>query len=531
MHMKSPFVPLRKLFGLALLSGMIPSSCSLFGQGGLLPSSEDGTGYGALGLGLDPDGAGYAAQTSAFSLNDVHETAGLLDLSSTGTQNILVIPVKVTDYASLATAGVRSDIYKAFFGAPEDTGWESLASFYYKSSFKSLLLKGTVSEWYDCGYSTKEISSLADSYSGSYADYYEPSWTILEGAVEWYKKTYATGCASFDRNSDGVIDAVWLVYGAPHYTKTNGLSEDFWAYTYYDYDQTDKPLSHTDAIPYHYSWASYDFLYEMESSWGYGKLDAHTYIHETGHLIGLDDYYVTDEAATNAGPMGKIDMMDGNVIDNNAYSKYALGWVKPYVVSESCSIVLKPSSTTGQCVLLPTGDGWNGSFADEYLLLEYYTPTLLNEKDASIAYSNGLQGFTQNGVRVYHVDSRLLSFNTLTQAFGDYSDALLNSSTARVVIAHSNTNTYNHATNTSFRLIQELDATRKRNFDVFPTLERIPPVADNGTLFQNGDTFSLVSYASSFPNGLTMNDGTAMPYSVSFSSMSDSSITLAITKH
>ena len=529
--MKNHFSGLGKLLGVVLLSGSALFSCSLFGRGGLLPSSEDGADYGALGLALDPDGQGYAAKTSPFSLQSVHDTSGLLDLPSTGTQNILVIPVKVSDYASLATARVRSDIYKGFFGAPADTGWESLASFYYKSSFKQLLLKGTVSDWYDCGYSTKEISALAGSYSGTYPDYYEPSWTILEDAVAWYKKTYATGCASFDRNNDGVIDAVWLVYGAPHYTKSNGLSEDFWAYTYYDYHLIGEPLSQNDALPYHYSWASYDFLYEMESSWGYGKVDAHTYIHETGHLLGLDDYYVADEAATNAGPMGKIDMMDGNVIDHDAYSKFALGWVKPYVVSDSCSLVLKPASTTGQCVLLPTGDGWNGSFADEYLLLEYYTPTSINEKDASAPYSNGLQGFTQNGVRIYHVDSRLVAYSLGSQTFGEYSDYLLDSSSTRVAIAHSNTNTYNHVANRSFRLIQELDATMKRNFDEFPTLDRIPPVADNGTLFQNGDSFTFASFALSFPNGTAMNDGTDMPYTVSFSSMSEASITLSITKH
>ena len=41
-------------------------------------------------------------------------------------------------------------------------------------------------------------------------------------------------------------------------------------------------------MPYVYCFASMDFMFE-----GYGKtgLDAHTYIHETGHAMGLNDYY------------------------------------------------------------------------------------------------------------------------------------------------------------------------------------------------------------------------------------------------
>jgi M6 family metalloprotease-like protein len=159
--------------------------------------------------------------------------------------------------------------------------------------------------------------------------------------VDWYKKTYNTSCSGFDLNSDGCIDGVWLVYGCPDYSNVASLTSNFWAYTYYDYSIAGQSLTLSNPSAYHYCWASYDFMYEMQDSWGKNKVDAHTYIHETGHLLGLDDYYVASDKATNAGPMGAVDMMDANVIDHDAYSKFSFGWVKPYVVSSSCTIVLK----------------------------------------------------------------------------------------------------------------------------------------------------------------------------------------------
>ncbi|MCI2111103.1 MAG: hypothetical protein LKK13_02040 [Bacilli bacterium] len=525
--MKKSVLRILRYFGVLVSSSFALMSlcqCSLFG-GGLLTSSEDGDAYGGNALSLDADGLNYAATATSFDIATLGENNDSIELPATGTQNLLVIPVEFDDYSRLATSSVRNDIYTTFFGNPEDTGWESLASFYYKSSFQRLLLQGSVSDWYDCGYTTSQFAKLPLSYTGEYADHYEPTWTLLESAVAWYKRTYGTNCASFDNNHDGLLDGVWLVYGCPYYNPFNGLSDDFWAYTYYDYSLIGQPLSLGDPMAYHYCWASYKFMYEMEDSWGAGKLDCHTFVHETGHLMGLDDYYVAGSDATNAAPMGFVDMMDANVIDHDVYSKFNFGWVKPYLVSGDCSIVLKPSASTGQCVLLPTGDGWNGSFADEYLLLEYYTPTGLNERDAETTYANGIRGFTENGVRIYHVDSRMIAVTGLGSVEG-YVDRFPSSGYAR--LAHSNSNDRNQI-NSDYRLIQELDCTKKRNFDEFQANKKVA-VADGSTLFQEGDSFSFASYQDSFPRLGLMNDGSTMPYQIAFSDMSDESITLTISR-
>ena len=67
------------------------------------------------------------------------------------------------------------------------------------------------------------------------------------------------------------------------------------------------------------------------------KLDTHTYIHETGHFLGLNDYY---SDTPTYSPIGKHDMMDANVGDHNSYSKMLLGWTKPYLVTGNGTIDL-----------------------------------------------------------------------------------------------------------------------------------------------------------------------------------------------
>lgn len=52
-------------------------------------------------------------------------------------------------------------------------------------------------------------------------------------------------------------------------------------------------------------------------------VDSSTYIHETGHLLGLDDYY-----SYNPNTIGKVygaDMMDGNLGDHHLYQKFFWG--------------------------------------------------------------------------------------------------------------------------------------------------------------------------------------------------------------
>ncbi len=96
-------------------------------------------------------------------INDVFWPVGFDALNTwstelTDVQKLLVVPVSFTDQRKAASEAVRQDIGKTFFGKASDTGWESVASYYYKSSRGQLTLTGEVTQWIDLGIRTRDIS-------------------------------------------------------------------------------------------------------------------------------------------------------------------------------------------------------------------------------------------------------------------------------------------------------------------------------------------------------------------------------------
>ena len=105
-------------------------------------------------------------------------------------------------------------------------------------------------------------------------------------------------------------------------------------------------------------------------------------------------------------------MMDYNIGDHNSYSKWMLGWVEPKVFNfEEGLMELKSFTETGEFIVVPSDNKVNSSPLSEYLAIEFYTPTGLNTLDASKSYLGSYpKMFSEYGVRVYHVDSRLGEF-------------------------------------------------------------------------------------------------------------------------
>ena len=116
-----------------------------------------------------------------------------------------------------------------------------------------------------------------------------------------------------------------------------------------------------------------------------------------------------------------------------------------------------------------------------------------------------------------------------------------NGNTQRVDLANSNSSAYNYVKgsvgNYEHRLIQMMDCTQKRNFDVAYDLERgkkVPCVADNSSLFTQGKSFDFATYRGSFPRAYfhdsdQMNNGGTFDYRVTVTSINSSTATLAIT--
>lgn len=322
-------------------------------------------------------------------------------LPSIGDVDVLVIPVEFTDFKFPKT--VKQDLETAFFGSSAETGWESLSSYYQKSSYNKLNIRGTVLEPYDTKktvnyYDTLQKEYLQDleDYDNYITDVYPKSVesSIIKGALEYYDDQI--DYSKYDSDKNGYIDAIYFIYSCD-YNLYDGDSL-WWAFT--DEYLTDYYEYYDNVEADFYTFMSYQFIFDKLQGKTV-KYNAETIIHETGHLLGLDDYYDYDESIGPDGGIGGGDMMDANVGDHNAYSKLMLGWITPYIVTgNELTIDLESFATSGDCVMICKD--WNGSFFSEYYIIDFYTPTHLNE------FAKGYKGlFSMAGIRIYHVDATL----------------------------------------------------------------------------------------------------------------------------
>ena len=451
-------------------------------------------------------------------------------VNTIGTQKLLVLPI---EFSSMPFTESRlNDIKIACGGTSEETNyWESLKSYYAKSSFGKLDFEFEYADPYTVAASPK---AWYDKYKSSYETSAMPE-IAMQKAVEAYKNK-GGDTKQFDSDGDGYIDACIMVYSVPDLQADSSLEaygDLFWAYQYVD---TTFPDGDKDSpVGSRYFWASYDFFYEgVEEGKG---VDAHTLIHEMGHILGADDYYnYAYDSAEVSEPSGCSIMMAYNIGDHDAFTKLSYRWVDPYVVTGDCTITIKPSESSGDCIVL--ADHWNGTAFDEYVVFELYTPTGLNKLDAETTY-NTVTMPTTFGIRAYHIDARLFSANW-DEYEEDYTNAkyLTDDEVANfpslaedlyndekyVVVAATNTKAYDATfiQNKGYELIQLIQAGKTNS------TQKGNEMSDDD-LFQTGDTFTLSSYKNFF-NGTKLNNGNALPYSVSFDSVTASSATLTFTK-
>lgn len=327
-----------------------------------------------------------------------------LSLPPIGKVNCLVIPIEVSDYP-FKDAGYGDDYLNSinilFNGnGKQDTGYyESISSYYYKSSLGKLDIDFEIASVYECGYSSTELMGGGTGSAFSLAEYAVNNYKTINGENSTTK---------FDNDHDGFIDGLWMVYSAPNYSSGiygNALGADlFWAFCA---DITWTEASLTSPNVHSFGWASIDFMYEGTEA---PNIDSHTFCHETGHLLSLPDYYSYSMNGVKAsGAQGGLAMMDLNIGDQDSFSKLSLGWSKPYVVTDDCLIKIKSNTLTNECIVI--ADSYNGTAFDEYIIIDLVTPEGLNELDALEQYTWWRpKYFSETGVRMYHIDARLGAF-------------------------------------------------------------------------------------------------------------------------
>ena len=526
-----------------------------FNNGNLLPdvpSNNPGTSHVLI-----DDGSGMQTEyqesnrtnKAAFTYLDVNESAHSPITPSTGDVNILVVPVNFdlndirpyepSSYIDFNDYNYLEAMEYTFNGVSSLDGanpyWESVSSFYEKSSYGNLHFNFEITDPFTPEMSASEFLSKEDltSSSSSVGGSQELITDILERGLTKNDVPIDIFDSKYDRNEDGYIDGLWLIYNVIDGDLVSSESQPFWAYTTnYLAKATDTETGEIKIVGTRYANCALSFLYD-DSTLGY---DAHTIIHETGHMLGLDDYYSYDNSG-NYGYLGGIDMMDLNIGDHSAFSKYALGWIEPTVIYKNdTTITLKPFEDTGEALIIPSSY-YNDSAFSEYLILEYETPTGLNELDATKKYRNAYPLAFSNGLAIYHVDARLIK-HEIQNGYYTCSDYLSESeSTVPEVKMHgskedvylvgnSNTPSYNGISD-DYALVRLISKERTL-YSENPKTSRVGSTRRD--LYQAGDSFGTDQVDMFFSHN-TFNNGTPINnVSIKVTSMNDEGITLHISR-
>ena len=315
---------------------------------------------------------------------------------------MLVIPVQFSD-ATAASKGYTIDALKNAFLQGGKNDYFSVYDYYLMSSYGKLELDITV---LDSWFTPKNTSSY---YYRQTIDFYGTETEIGDQMILDEALAYLDGImdlSRFDSDSNGMIDSVVLINTLD--IDTTGDSMFYWAYRYWNiYTDNDGYYYEYDGVSANdYLWASYQFLFEstdMNGNLTYtdkNAMNTYTFIHEFGHILGLDDYY--DTAYIGDG-LHLLDVMDGMIGDQNPYSKFNLGWI-----TASRLIITLTETTVDLYVFGDTGDtiiianDWSDELGvyQEYYVIMYYRNTGLNG-GAIAGY------FDDEGIIVYRVEASI----------------------------------------------------------------------------------------------------------------------------
>ena len=460
----------------------------------------------------------------------------IYDIDSTpceGNPKILVFHIWFTDSNLYIKANekeqVRSDIEDAYFGSNTDTGWRSVKTYYEELSNNKIHLTGVVTDWYTCSESSRQYYNIKTGQAKTNQ--------LVTTVVDWYREQSGdTTMTSFDSDHNGYLDGVMLIYGSPDYGALyNDNASNMWAYCFWlqtGLRNKNKPN------PNAFFWASYDFMYGKESTIGsyhsgdtrFAKIDTHTFIHEMGHMFGLEDYY---DYSGKYVPAGGFSMQDYNVGCHDPYSATALGWTNVLAPTDSCVLELKSFQSSREVILL--NNRFTGTPFDEYLLLELYTPDGLNEFDSHHMYKSSYpMGASNVGIRLWHVDARLLA--CLEEDDDMVIKYITNEMTNQYRYTHAMSNTYYLKDADSNAYVTPLGE-EYANYNILQLIKnstyetyKSSSLMANYFLFRTGDKFNIKNYSKQFVGGTKFNNGEGIKWSFEVKSINSDAATIKLEK-
>jgi M6 family metalloprotease-like protein len=424
---------------------------------------------------------------------------------------LLVVPLAFSDSDSNTFNEKTILLENAFFGSPSKNVYESVASYYHRSSYGHITIKGEVTNWFTSSLSAEETLSLSQTSSTTL----KVSSNLANEIITWLDNSDFDLTNYLDKDGK-YIRGLYVVYDyPPNYQDTSSL---FWAYV----DRAD-PINTTPAAST-YAWSSIDFI--GKNAYKSHYVEANTFIHEVGHLFGLQDYYNTNSNSIYQ-PTGFFDMMDYNLGDHSSFSKYLLNWARPYIVNEPQDITIRSFTETGDFILMPTSS-FNGTPYDEYILVEYFTSNGLNDSSSFSSYvytdKDGKSRIfyypNHHGLRIYHIDARLVYYSSRSSriplGFVENLTAENLASYSNLYVGLANDNSPNSLSKKM--LCHLLSAEGESDF-------QNGIAASNSTLFTYGDTFGTTS--DEYYDFTFNKNGENLPLSISITKMGTNEITLS----
>jgi M6 family metalloprotease-like protein len=281
------------------------------------------------------------------------------------------------EFADIPHTNSESVINSALFGKPS-TGmpYESLAAYYERASYGKLDFSGgNTLGWYK---TNKNRADVVQDTAGREA--------LIKEALTYFEQQ-GHDFKRYDNNGDGIVDYFMVFWTGAD----NGWSNFWWGYQTSFSDSSFK----LDGVSFgKYSW-------QWEANPVGSEFNPRVGIHETGHALGLPDFYDYEDG--NQGPnggLGGTDMMDAVQYDHNVFSKWVLDWIEPIIIaSGKTTLTLNGSGSTQDCVVIWPGIDNNDIFSEFFIVQNRQ----LEGNDSQ---------FPKSGLMIWHVDATLNASST-----------------------------------------------------------------------------------------------------------------------
>ncbi len=332
----------------------------------------------------------YKLQQLALQTNPdlkIHNPAklppsGWRNMPTTGTVHVPVFLVAFADYPPYNEAA-DIEFKVAGDGLEADYPRESLHDYYDRASYGQLDIQADVIGWYTTDYNRDAIATVEVESDRAARE------ALLREVFEFYDED--VDYSVYDNDGNGTIDYFAIIWTGPH----GEWSTFWWGYQTHFSDGA-YLLDGVRLDAYSWQWESrnYPDVYDPETL-NNVEFQPSTLIHETGHALGLPDYYDYDASVGPDGGVGGLDMMDATWGDHNCFSKWVLDWITPQVLTQGAQqFTLSSAASTGDAVVIMPNIEGDTPFDEFFMVQNRYRE--LNDT-----------GYPEDGLLIWHVNAEL----------------------------------------------------------------------------------------------------------------------------